>query len=63
MKNKDPRKITCKICWKPLKISNLTAKLTCMCDDEVRVIPLDRIGDIEYSHVVEYETRQGTERR
>lgn len=48
--------MTCKICWKPFKIKEKVVKLTCMCDEDIRIIPLDRIEDIEYSHLVQYET-------
>ena len=55
MKNEhDLKKMTCKICWRPMKIKEAVAKLTCMCDDEIRVIPLDRWWDIEYSHLVQF---------
>ena len=57
MKNEqDLKKMTCKICWSPMKIKEAVAKLTCMCDDEIRMIPLDRMGDIEYSHLVRFES-------
>jgi hypothetical protein len=53
----NPKKMTCKICWSPLKITSTVAKMTCMCCDEVRIIPLDRLDDMVYSHhIVETET-------
>jgi hypothetical protein len=53
--DKDPRKITCKICWKPVRITNTLVKMTCMCDDEIRTIPIDRIWDLEYDHLIGLE--------
>lgn len=36
-------KINCNICKKPLKIKKSLAYFTCMCNDEIRIIPLDQI--------------------
>ena len=52
--DKDPKKITCKICWAPVRITNSLIKMVCMCDDEIRFIPLDRINDLEYSHLIDF---------
>ena len=57
MKNEhDLKKMTCKICWRPMNVKKTVAKLTCMFDDEIRMIPLDRMEDIEYSHLVGFES-------
>ena len=53
--DKDPRKITCKICWTPVRITNNMIKMVCMCDDDIRMIPLDRLFDIEYDHLIHQE--------
>lgn len=53
--NNDPKKITCKICWTPVKITNTLIKMACMCDEEIRIIPLDRLNDIEYDHLIRFE--------
>jgi hypothetical protein len=50
------KKITCKICYSPLKIMGKVAKLTCMCDEEIRIVPLDKLMGMEYDHLIEYET-------
>lgn len=48
----DSKKITCKICYTPTNIQHNVVKMKCMCDDEIRTIPLDRVNDFEYSHII-----------
>jgi E3 ubiquitin-protein ligase DOA10 len=53
--NKDPRKITCKICYTPVKITNNLVKMNCMCNDDIRIIHRDRLLDVEYVHLIHQE--------
>jgi hypothetical protein len=52
MNDKIEKKIWCKICLDPLVVSKTLAKLKCMCDEDVRIIPLDRIFDREFEHLI-----------
>jgi len=49
------KKITCKICWKPVKVIKNIIKMTCMCDDENRLIHLDKIENWIDNNVVQIE--------
>lgn len=49
MKNQDEikRQIVCKTCLVPLNVGKKLAKFKCMCDDEIRVVPLERLYEFE----------------
>lgn len=49
MKNQDEKKreIACKTCLIPLNVGKTLAKFRCMCDDEIRIIPLERLHEFE----------------
>lgn len=58
MKNQDEikRKIACKVCLVPLNVGRKLAKFRCMCDDEVRIVPLDRIFEFEFEHLLNFDS-------
>lgn len=58
MKNQDEKKreIACKMCLVPLNVNKTLAKFRCMCDDEVRIVPLDRIFDFEFEHLLDFDS-------
>jgi hypothetical protein len=58
MKNQDEKKmeIACKICSMPLNVGRKLAKFRCMCDDEVRIVPLERIYEFEFEHLLDFDS-------
>jgi hypothetical protein len=58
MKNQDEkkRKIACKMCSVPLNVGKTLAKFRCMCDDDVRIVPLDRIFEFQFEHLLDFDS-------